>query len=438
MLFGNSNFEKNVDVDGDSIPEITVRYSYDGWNSAKPSPVGNENWDVWAVLNSSNTLVDRYMHGDLVDQVFATIDESNDPYWLLTDHLVSVRDIVDDSGTVVKTVAYDGYGNIISQSGTGNLGRYAWTGREIDTETGLRYNRARYYDPTIGRWLSQDPIGFNAGDSNLYRYINNAPTMGTDPSGLAIYYCLNPNGALGFGHAGLLIGPIGKQPVVENRVYDPVTQKVVKAVTAPLVPGGVDGKYLYLSVVYDETIFKDGTWTKFLPYEGGVPMKMDAQVFDSFSSFAKSEAGRPYNYFILHPTRGKAKNDEIVSSLLKKWNNAGYRLLWKNCSNFVLDGLIDAGAIDEAPQFPGPNERGLLLRQTVMEKKSGFTHYLRTSNSDLELIMPGSERFGLLRAQIFGFQEKFVDDIKKTMGKIREVGNRSNMEIRNLFNKFKN
>lgn len=40
------------------------------------------------------------------------------------------------------------------------------------------------YDPTIGRWTSQDPIGFEAGDANLYRYVGNGPTNGVDPSGL--------------------------------------------------------------------------------------------------------------------------------------------------------------------------------------------------------------------------------------------------------------
>jgi hypothetical protein len=42
------------------------------------------------------------------------------------------------------------------------------------------------YDPTIGRWTSQDPIGFEAGDANLYRYVGNGPTDGTDPSGLRV------------------------------------------------------------------------------------------------------------------------------------------------------------------------------------------------------------------------------------------------------------
>jgi RHS repeat-associated protein len=50
--------------------------------------------------------------------------------------------------------------------------------------TGLQYNRARYYDPKAGRWISQDPTGFSAGDNNLYRYLANNPTDDTDPSGL--------------------------------------------------------------------------------------------------------------------------------------------------------------------------------------------------------------------------------------------------------------
>ena len=67
---------------------------------------------------------------------------------------------------------------------TGDRGRYAFTGREFDVETQLQYNRARYYDATTGRWISQDPMGFDAGDSNMYRYVTNAPTNQTDPSGL--------------------------------------------------------------------------------------------------------------------------------------------------------------------------------------------------------------------------------------------------------------
>ena len=59
-----------------------------------------------------------------------------------------------------------------------------YTGREFDAEIGLQYNRARYYDAKVGRWISEDPIGFAAGDYNVNRYVGNSPTNATDPTGL--------------------------------------------------------------------------------------------------------------------------------------------------------------------------------------------------------------------------------------------------------------
>src|SRR5213078_4888698 len=74
--------------------------------------------------------------------------------------------------------------NVLSESNAAFGDRYKYTGRELDTETSLQYNRARYYDPRIGRWTSEDPKGFGAGDRNLYRYVGNGPTDAVDPSGL--------------------------------------------------------------------------------------------------------------------------------------------------------------------------------------------------------------------------------------------------------------
>ena len=58
------------------------------------------------------------------------------------------------------------------------------TSCQLDSQTRLQLNRVRYYDPKAGRWASQDPIGFDAGDANLYRYIGNNSTNLTDPTGL--------------------------------------------------------------------------------------------------------------------------------------------------------------------------------------------------------------------------------------------------------------
>ena len=105
-------------------------------------------------------------------------------YRTLQDRQRSVRNVLDSAGVNKSTLAYDGYGKVTSESDPNYSGRYGYTGRERDLEIALQYNRARYYDPSTSRWISQDPLGFDAGDSNLYRYVHNRPLAATDPSGL--------------------------------------------------------------------------------------------------------------------------------------------------------------------------------------------------------------------------------------------------------------
>ncbi|MFN6106523.1 MAG: RHS repeat-associated core domain-containing protein, partial [Planctomycetaceae bacterium] len=61
---------------------------------------------------------------------------------------------------------------------------FAYTGREWDPAAGLYFYRARWYDPRAGRFLSEDPLGFAAGDVNLNRYVGNGATLWVDPSGV--------------------------------------------------------------------------------------------------------------------------------------------------------------------------------------------------------------------------------------------------------------
>jgi RHS repeat-associated protein len=75
---------------------------------------------------------------------------------------------------------YDPYGTLLigaTESG------YSFTGREWDADIGLYYYRARYYDPTLGRFISADPAGFADGPNN-YTYVMNRPTTMIDPYGL--------------------------------------------------------------------------------------------------------------------------------------------------------------------------------------------------------------------------------------------------------------
>jgi RHS repeat-associated protein len=72
------------------------------------------------------------------------------------------------TGARVKEYAELPWGDVAAD--TGLVVRYRFAGREYDQETGLYYMRARYYDPTMGRWISEDPIGV-AGGLNLYAYV---------------------------------------------------------------------------------------------------------------------------------------------------------------------------------------------------------------------------------------------------------------------------
>ena len=85
---------------------------------------------------------------------------------------------------MIDTVAYSGFGGVTSESTPANGDCYKYTGRELDSGTGLQYNWHRYLDPLTMRWISQDPLGFSAGDENLYRYIYNKIPNTTDPTGL--------------------------------------------------------------------------------------------------------------------------------------------------------------------------------------------------------------------------------------------------------------
>src|SRR5262245_2992460 len=119
-----------------------------------------------------------------MDALFARMSvSSGNEAWYLVDMLGTVRDIRDQAFADIYHAEYDSYGIITEETGSGG-DRYKWTGREWQAEIDLQYNRARYYDPSIGRWISQDPIGFDAGDGNLYRYVQNEPASAIDPNGL--------------------------------------------------------------------------------------------------------------------------------------------------------------------------------------------------------------------------------------------------------------
>src|SRR5207302_6670490 len=102
----------------------------------------------------------------------------------------TVRDVAQyNAGTnttsIVDHLKFDSFGNITAQSNSANQPLFAFTGQMWDADAGLYWYHARWYDPHTGRFISQDPSGFAAGDPNLYRYVTNDPTNFTDPTGMS-------------------------------------------------------------------------------------------------------------------------------------------------------------------------------------------------------------------------------------------------------------
>ena len=178
----NNLIGRTVTTYGTGGTTTTQHYVFDGTNMV-------------LALGSGDVPTDRYLWGPAVDQVLA--DEqpglagalsgtSTGTLWALGDNQNSVRDVVEDDGTLEQHIAYSPFGQQVTVSTTvvPTVAAFAfgYTGTYTDTVTGLQLHGARWYDPASQRWLSQDPA---AADSNLYRYCGNAPTDGTDPSGLA-------------------------------------------------------------------------------------------------------------------------------------------------------------------------------------------------------------------------------------------------------------
>jgi len=83
----------------------------------------------------------------------------------------------------LKGLTYTAFGTFALSGDASVVQPYTFTGREWEGETGLYYYRARYYDPSLGRFLSEDPIGL-AGGINLYAYVGGNPVNWVDPTGL--------------------------------------------------------------------------------------------------------------------------------------------------------------------------------------------------------------------------------------------------------------
>ena len=178
---GSGTFEYIYDARGRRVAKVnganTTHFIYD------------TQYRVIEERDGSNNLLATYTYGQGMDEPLM-MERGGQTYTYHRDALGSVTEVSDSTGAIVERYEYDVYGaptlydssdNVLTVSAIGNP--YLFTGRRYDVESDNYYYRARYYSHDLGRFLSEDPLGFDAGDYNLYRYVFNNPTNSIDPTG---------------------------------------------------------------------------------------------------------------------------------------------------------------------------------------------------------------------------------------------------------------
>jgi RHS repeat-associated protein len=189
-------------VPGTNGGTTTFRYDPFGRRIQKSGPLGTTNYlydgatSIEEVDNGGNVLA-RYTQSKGIDRPLAQLRSGTTSYYQ-QDGLGLVTSLSNSSGALAGTYTYDSYGKATASTGT-PTNPLQYTAREFDSETSLLFNRARYFDPSVGRFLNQDPIQFGGG-TNFYAYTRNNPIVRTDPFG---YY--SGTGVVG----SIYLGPDG-------------------------------------------------------------------------------------------------------------------------------------------------------------------------------------------------------------------------------------
>ena len=157
--------------------------------------------NLLAEAGPSNTITRYYIYGQ---GLMAMVTPTDELYGYNFDAIGSTIAMTDDSGQIVNAYAYTPFGRITNKQET-IAQPFTFVGQHgVMTEpNGFYYMRARYYDPQTGRFISQDPLGFDGGDVNLYIYAANNPVLLIDPNGLWITTVI---GAASGGLSGLMSG----------------------------------------------------------------------------------------------------------------------------------------------------------------------------------------------------------------------------------------
>jgi RHS repeat-associated protein len=172
---------------GTNAGTTTFKYDPFGRRIQKSGPLGTTNYlydgpNLLQETDNTGNTVGRYTQGTNLDEELSELRSGTTSYYH-ADALGSVTSLSNPAGALANTYAYDSFGKSVATTGP-LTNPFQYTGREFDAETGLYYDRARYYDTISGRFISEDPIGFSGSGLNFYGYVENNPVLWADPLGL--------------------------------------------------------------------------------------------------------------------------------------------------------------------------------------------------------------------------------------------------------------
>jgi RHS repeat-associated protein len=142
--------------------------------------------------------------------------------------------VTNAAGAITASARYDAFGRTLAG---GVLPRYGYAGREPDA-TGLIYYRARYYDPTLGRFTQRDPAGFADG-LNPYAYVGNNPVSFTDPLGLnKVAPIASSNVSAYQGSPGAVVGTTIAAQLPRLTTSLPIVENAITRYATPILQAG--------------------------------------------------------------------------------------------------------------------------------------------------------------------------------------------------------
>ena len=180
-------YEYRVDADTPAVKDNETDYIVQGGQRVAVLEKTAGSYDVTHLLlpdpTSNRMLAEQYINGATSHTIWPLHDQQGTV-------IAAISDDWHDDQDDVQHFEYDAYGllkfDTEQDPSLANRLVSLHAGRDWDEVSDLYYNNARWYDPSMQRFISQDPLGFAGGDTNLYRYCGNSPTNATDPSGFVI------------------------------------------------------------------------------------------------------------------------------------------------------------------------------------------------------------------------------------------------------------